>query len=282
MLAPAKLNLHLHVTGKRADGYHLVESLVAFTEYGDEISVEPASSLSLEINGPFADGLRTENNLVMKAAKALQAHAPGRGARMTLTKNLPVGAGLGGGSSDAAAALKTLAKHWGITLSAAQIETITQSLGSDVPVCYAATPAWVSGIGENIIPVKINVPLWAILCNPRMGLLTADVYQRFSGTFAKPGQPPASIDSLYDLQHYLAPAKNMLEPAAFASVPVLQDMLSVIATTPSCLLARMSGSGATCFGLYASRPQAEQAVGLLQQRYPGYWLVATKLQTPLP
>lgn len=262
---PAKLNLCLHVTGKRADGFHLLQSLAVFASLGDVLDIETADTLSLTLAGPFAQALSEGGNLVLKAAQALQA---GKGARMVLHKNIPVGAGLGGGSSDAAAALLGLAGLW--QLSGKNLQQLAQSLGSDVPVCLRAPhPAWMEGVGERVTPVSLP-SLHMVLVNPGRPLLTADVFRRFSGSFSAPVALP-DIASLPALKTFLFSTRNDLEAPAIALQPEIDDVLAALRGT-GCWLARMSGSGATCFGLYDAKEEARNAEQRLKTGHPSWWV----------
>ncbi len=277
---PAKLNLTLHITGRRPDGYHLLESLVAFTEYGDALEISPADTLSLTITGPFAAALQQnpDDNLVMRAARLLQPYAGGQGARLTLHKQIPVGAGLGGGSGDAATTLKGLIAHWKLSIEHRRVMEMALSLGSDVPVCYGAHTAWVCGIGEKITSCDTLATVWVLLVNPGVPLPTADVYRRFSEAFAASVPAPATLNSFDGLVAEISGKRNMLEPAAIQLLPVISGMLSHIRATPGCRIARMSGSGATCFGLYEHEDQARRAEAVIKQHYPQGWAVTTKLK----
>jgi len=308
--APAKLNLFLHVTGRRSDGYHLLESLVAFTEFGDMLTIEPAETLTLDMTGLGAASLQqnSQDNLVMKAAHLLQAYSGHRaGAHITLQKHIPVGAGLGGGSADAAAVLSGLKTLWRIDIDDAGMAELALQLGSDVPVCLASKTAWVSGIGEQIIlipspiggrlgggrnkvkPSQVsphpNPPpngegilnLWAVLVNPGMKLLTKDVFRHFSGEFSSPSLAPDVIASRDALLSILKPKHNALEPPAMKLMPVIGEVLAAIRATPGCGLSRMSGSGATCFGLYDNELAAQQAAREIQRLHPAWWRMVTKI-----
>jgi len=257
--APAKINLYLHITGKRSDGYHLLDSLVAFTEYGDVLEITSSERLELTVTGPFAASL-SEDNLVMRAARLLQEYTGcKKGAQITLHKNIPIGAGLGGGSSDAAAALLGLQKLWGVTLASDKLQELALKLGSDVPVCLLRKTSRVGGIGDEVTPVAMEWDKhWLVLVNPNVPLLTADVYRRFSGPFSLPSAPP----------------HNDLEAPAIVLLPVVADVLSAIHRS-GCELARMSGSGATCFGLYESEEAAQIAAQNLQQQHPDWWIQST-------
>ena len=275
VLAPAKLNLFLHIVGKRQDGYHLLESLVVFTEFGDRLEVFPAHMLSLEITGQFANDLQEsiETNHVLKAARLLQPYAGGQGARIMLHKSIPTGAGLGGGSSDAAAAIRVLCELWNILPAKKILQDIALNIGSDVPVCLEGTSAIMSGIGEVVSPVNLKEYPYVLLINPRKPLLTASVYKQFSGAFAGAG---FSIrGSLFDS---LGGTYNMLESPATALMPVLKDILSAVKSTKGCRLARMSGSGATCFGLYDTQEEAQAAKAALASQYQDAWYMITRIK----
>lgn len=272
--APAKVNLYLHITGQRADGYHLLDSVAAFTAFGDTLRFTLSETLSLTIEGEYGEGLVADDNLVLRAARALQSHTGCTlGASIALIKRIPVGAGLGGGSSDAAAALIGLNCLWDLRLSRAQLAALALPLGSDIPVCLAREPARMQGIGDEVLPVLLNPDVVAsgvVLVNPRMSLLTASVYKAFAGALVSPVALPASID-----MSFIAAQHNALEAPAKALLPVVGEMIATLAQTPDCRLARMSGSGATCFALYATSAQAQTAAQGLAQRYPHWWVQVT-------
>ena len=270
--APAKINLFLHVTGKRADGYHLLDSLVAFTEFGDHIEVEAAEELSLHVTGAL--DVPREQNLVWKAAKALQATLPqARGARITLHKHIPVGAGLGGGSADTAAALRALGALWKAEVPPA----LALSLGSDVPVCMESVPAFMRGVGEKLTPVSLRAGFAVLLVNPNIPLATADVFRAFAGA-AKQEIPFRQEIAETELLDMMRDTSNMLQAAAIVCLPVVGDVLEALGVTKDCLVARMSGSGATCFGLYATHAQAMAAHNALRAQYPHWWYQVTSLR----
>lgn len=276
VVAPAKLNLFLHITGKRADGYHLLESLVAFTNYGDVLDIEPSDNLILSITGEFADSLSAdENNLVMRAAKLLRERENvNAGAHITLHKNLPIGSGFGGGSSDAAATLNALAQFWDISFDA----SIAMELGSDVLVCIASRPAYMRGVGEQLMPVRLKAPLHVVLLHPRTPLLTADVYRHFSGDFTAPMNLPAIIENNAQLLALLHSTHNALDSAAIAAMPSIAAMLAALDNTEHCLLSRMSGSGAGCFAFYETAGHAAKAAEYLKRTHIEWWCVATHLE----
>jgi 4-diphosphocytidyl-2-C-methyl-D-erythritol kinase len=279
--APAKLNLYLHVAGRRADGYHLLDSLVAFSDVGDRLSVAPAPRLSLEITGPFARELAQDDlqkNLVWRAAEAL-ASKLGRApdVALTLEKNLPVASGIGGGSSDAAAALKALAAHWQSTIDEQALCAIAATLGADVPVCVVARASFFGGIGDEIAPSPQLPPAPLLLVNPGIALPTASVFRARQGAFspaARFGTAPASVAELAAL---LKERHNDLTDAAIGIVPAIGDVLARLAAQPGSLLARMSGSGATCFALLETTAAAEAAAASLKLEQPGWWIAAGQL-----
>lgn len=273
--APAKINLYLHVLGRRPDGYHRLDSLVAFADAGDELRAEPATSLSLAIEGRFAAALAGEaDNLVLKAARLL---GTGRGARLTLIKTLPVAAGLGGGSADAAAALRALCRLWSLDIEMAALRELAFGLGADVPVCLVGRPMFVGGAGEDLIPAPRLPPAGLVLVNPGVPLATRDVFAAREGAYSSPARFSEAPPDVAALAALLAERRNDLEPPAIALVPVVADVLSALRASPGCRLARMSGSGATCFGLYDDRAAAAAAGTWLARRQAGWWIKSAEL-----
>jgi 4-diphosphocytidyl-2-C-methyl-D-erythritol kinase len=286
-IAPAKVNLSLRVTGRRADGYHELDGLIAFAGVGDVITVrraEGADGPSLELAGPFATTLAGEgDNLVLRAARTL-AEAARRTAdvHVVLDKQLPVAAGLGGGSADAAAALSALAELWGLRLSAHRLHDLALSLGADVPICLYGKAAFVSGIGETIGPAPHLPPAWLVLANPGVGLTTAEVFgaraREAAAGFSPPAHrwdaPPRDAGAL---ARHLAKDGNDLEAPARRLRPEIDRVLATLEHRTGCLLARMSGSGATCFGLFAEAGSAEAAAAQIGAEHPGWWVRAARL-----
>ncbi|MCW8842853.1 MAG: 4-(cytidine 5'-diphospho)-2-C-methyl-D-erythritol kinase [Rhodobacteraceae bacterium] len=264
--APAKVNLTLHVTGQRTDGYHLLDSLVAFADIGDRITATQAAKPSLSVTGPLAAGVPTgPENLVRRAATALQSTAA-----LTLEKHLPAAAGIGGGSSDAAATLRALSALTGTALPA----DLGLSLGADVPVCTLARAATMRGIGEDIAPVDGLPPLPAVLVNPRVAVPTPAVFRALSSkTNPAMGTIPQGTD-FNTFCDWLATQRNDLEPPARALTPKIDATLAALSDAR---LARMSGSGATCFGLYPTRETAETAAARIRAAHPDWWVAATAL-----
>jgi len=268
--APAKVNLYLHVVGRRADLYHLLDSLVVFADVGDRVSVSPAEDLSLTVAGPFARGLAAEaDNLVLRAARGLAdlTGVPARGA-LVLEKNLPVASGIGGGSADAAATLRLLCRFWGV---APGLDGLARSLGADVPVCLSGRPALMGGIGEILHDAPSLPAAGLVLVNPGVAVSTPAVFRTRAAVFSKAADCPR--DGWADaasLAAFLRGARNDLETPARLLAPAVGDVLAVLAETPGCLLARMSGSGATCFGLFASSEAARDAADAIVR--PGWWV----------
>jgi 4-diphosphocytidyl-2-C-methyl-D-erythritol kinase len=279
--APAKVNLYLHVIGRRADGYHLIDSLVAFADIGDRVTARPSKSLSLEITGPEAASLdaRGEDNLVLRAARALAEHTgivPG--AALCLEKNLPTAAGLGGGSSDAAAALRTLRSLWRLPLNETVIAALGSRIGADIPACLYARAAWVGGVGERIDPAPRFPEAGILLANPRRPLPTAAVFAARSGLFDGAAERFSPMPkSAVELAGALAARHNGLTPAALALVPAIGDVLAALTRLPGALLARMSGSGASCFALFADRAAADRAGKALAAAEPDWWSASGSL-----
>jgi 4-diphosphocytidyl-2-C-methyl-D-erythritol kinase len=272
----AKLNLYLHVTRIRDDGYHELDSLFVFTDIGDRLSAEPADALALAVDGPFAGEVPTgDDNLVLRAARALSDTAgPGpKGALIRLTKNLPVASGIGGGSADAAATLRVLNRFWGLGLPSAALERIGEGLGADIPACVRSMPTQVSGIGEILADAAALPPCWVVLVNPGVAVATPAVFRRFDAdvtAFRAPAPLPAA-GSASALADALRKRHNDLQPPAIALAPVILEVLAALETQESCLMARMSGSGATCFGLFPDSSSAARAAGILAARNALWW-----------
>ena len=276
--APAKINLFLHVGQKRGDGCHELESLVAFAACGDEVRLDADEGISLSVDGPFAAQLASgHDNLVLGAAKRLAERSGAQcGVRIGLRKILPVAAGLGGGSADAAAVLRGLVHLWNIEPSRDALPEIAASLGADVPVCLGCRTAWMEGRGERVHPLPQLPKAGVLLVNPGVPISTAQVFaslQTRRGLGMRcPEAPFADIDALVG---FLRDTTNDLESPALRIAPAIGEVLREIANLPDSLLARMSGSGATCFGLFASAPSARTAALLLRSRHPEWWIAET-------
>jgi 4-diphosphocytidyl-2-C-methyl-D-erythritol kinase len=283
--ASAKINLYLHVVGKRADGYHRLESLVAFARHGDVVTVAPAAKFSLEIEGPFAAKLAAdEDNLVLRAARGLaKLLGTRKAAAITLTKNLPVASGIGGGSADAAATIRALQWLWNKRdLDWKPLAELALSLGADVPVCLYDRTSYVSGIGEKLRHGGALPSADLLLVNPGVATPTPQVFTARTGGFSPSDPwetPPATTKmTTRQLVALLKKRRNDLTEPAIKVAPVIQEVLQAIDKTRGCLLARLSGSGATCFGIYADAASAEAAKAAIRKVHPNWWAMATKIK----
>ncbi|MFN3626409.1 4-(cytidine 5'-diphospho)-2-C-methyl-D-erythritol kinase [Parvibaculum sp.] len=275
----AKINLSLRISGRRPDGYHELRSLAVFAAIGDRIEVHPSAQLTLDLEGRFASSLAGEaDNLVLRAARGLRDLCGiGEGARILLEKNLPVASGIGGGSADAAAALRALMRLWRVKPDEAGLMRLAASLGADVPVCLGTAPALMSGIGEKIRRLPRLPEIWLLLANPGVALSTADVFRALAAPPLAAAPAAAHLPdfaTLDDLVEWLQGEPNDLERPARALLPLIGEVIGAIAATPGCRLARMSGSGATCFGIYASASEAQSAAAALSAAHPGWWIAA--------
>jgi 4-diphosphocytidyl-2-C-methyl-D-erythritol kinase len=285
VFAPAKVNLYLHVLGRRADGYHRLDSLIAFADIGDRITARRADRLTLTVGGPEAAAIAElgEDNLVMRAARRLAARAGiGAGAALHLDKLLPAAAGIGGGSTDAAAALRALAMLWEVPLGEPQLAELALQLGADVPACLAGRPVWVGGIGEEIAPAGTLPESGIVLANPRRPLPTAAVFHRYRAPYRASGRFDGMPPDAAGLAAILAARHNDLTEAARQLVPEIGAVLDRLGGLPGALLARMSGSGATCFALFADRTAALAAGQTLAQAEPLWWSAAGALMAAAP
>lgn len=269
--APAKVNLFLHVLGRRDDGYHLLDSLVAFAACGDRLDAFDADALSLSITGPFAAGLANEpDNLVLRAAQLLASSAGiAPKARLILHKNLPIASGIGGGSADAAAALRLLSQLWNLQPDLSLLHRIAERLGADVPVCLASRTARMAGIGEQLEAAPPLPACGLVLVNPGLPVSTQAVFRSRDPGFSSPAKLAAFWPDAHALAADLALTNNDLQAAAIRLCPTIEQVLAKIASEPDCLLARMSGSGATCFGLFPDARSAERAAEAIGRN--GWW-----------
>ena len=284
--ARAKVNLTLHVRGRRTDGYHDLESLVVFADCADGLTLAPSSALGLQVSGPRAaecGGL--DDNLVLRAARALSERVPGMtSGTFELDKHLPAAAGIGGGSADAAAALRLLARANGLSSDDPQVAEAGRATGADVPVCLRSSACVMRGIGEKLAAVKMP-PLPAVLINPGVPVATKDVFTalglKAGDTFGGDQRAAAitwpQVTSASDWLGAIAAGRNDLEPPALRVQPVIGDVLATLRASDGCQLARMSGSGATCFGLFSDSIAAENAERAIRAMQPHWWVVATTL-----
>ena len=267
----AKVNLYLHVVGRRADGYHLLDSLAVFPAVGDVLTAQPGDGFSLSLSGPFGGALAGEtDNLVLRAARALAAEAGvTTGARLVLDKHLPIASGIGGGSADAAAALRVLQRLWGVAVPETALMRIAARLGADVPVCLQASPARMQGVGEVLTAAPAMPACFMVLVNPGVAVATPAVFKARSGAFSPEAVLPAGFADVDDLAGFLAETRNDLEPPAVALAPVIGAVLTGLRAAAGCRLARMSGSGATCFALFETGAAARSAAAEMAGR--GWW-----------
>ncbi|MFQ6551288.1 4-(cytidine 5'-diphospho)-2-C-methyl-D-erythritol kinase [Aestuariibius insulae] len=273
VFAPAKINLALHVTGQREDGYHLLDSLVAFAGIGDLLTVDLSGPSGLEVTGPRAEGVPTDaRNLILQTLTAIW---PGVEARITLDKHLPAMAGIGGGSADAAALYRAMAALTDAPPKPSQADLAKLlGIGADIPACIASAPTRMRGIGEDLTPLQDIPPLPILLVNPGVTIPTPAV---FAALETKQNPPLDSLPTGELLLDWLKTQCNDLEAPAILRQPIIEQTLTEIFETQGCQLARMSGSGATCFGLYASEGEAQAAANTLSETHPDWWIAPTRL-----
>ncbi len=289
IFAPAKINLYLHITGRLDNGYHLLDSLVAFADIGDEIGIEPAPEFKFVIDGPFAgvfgpkdrDHSPDSSNLVVQAAWALSRAAQKiPNVRIRLTKNLPIASGLGGGSSNAAATIWGLLEWWKIPRQTHYLQGLMARLGADIPVCLNCTPTRVRGIGDILDPAPALPEIPVVLVHPGRPCMTAEVFSRFTGNFREPMALPAGLEKQDALVEFLNRQSNdLLGPAADAA-PEIANVLHTLKGQDGAALARMTGSGATCFGLFRNEAAATKAARSIATDNPDWWVKSGWLNRP--
>ncbi len=291
--APAKINFFLHVTGQRDDGYHLLDSLIAFTALNDIITIRPATGFSLTLDGPFCAGLDDgEDNLVLRAARALASlRGADGGALITLTKNLPVSAGMGGGSADAAATLRLLDRMWGTagpqseSYLDGELMALALKLGADVPVCLFGRTARVGGIGEEIAPTPPLPAYGLVVVNSGVAVPTDKIFAALEDGQSRPAdldENASSVDVDDGFLRAIVSRRNNLTPAAERFAPEITAVLEALGDSDDCLLARMTGSGATCFGIFADASPAGAAAYNLAESHPDWWVRHTTFIDRLP
>ncbi|WP_085907332.1 4-(cytidine 5'-diphospho)-2-C-methyl-D-erythritol kinase [Kiloniella majae] len=298
--APAKINLSLQVTGQRDDGYHLLKSLVVFANAGDRVFIEPSSDFSLEVTGPFGDFLpgclpgisddegnnhkasNPEDNLVIKAGRRVQKLlGVDKGASITLEKNLPVSSGIGGGSADAAAVIRGLLGLWDIDpkMLGDSLNNLALEVGADVPVCLRGKCSWMEGVGEILKPGPQLPGFFCVLVNPGCPVSTPQIFKELNGQFSQAVIEPEEVCSLPDLLHYLNAAGNDLANPAKLLEPLIADSLKALEDQQDCLFAGMSGSGATCYGLYKDIVAAKMAAAAIKQNNKNWWVQPAELNS---
>lgn len=289
IFAPAKLNLYLHITGRLDNGYHLVDSLIGFVDIGDQIKIEPATDFELQIEGPFActfnakekDSSPHSANIVAQAAWLFAQYAKKvPNIKVTLTKNLPLAAGIGGGSTDAGALIWGLMEIWGIPPSTHYLPELLKTLGADVPVCLHCEPARVRGIGDIIEPAPAMPEIPIVLINPGKPCPTGNVFRLYDKKFRNEVTLPKSFDSLTALVGFLYEQGNELEDSAKETVPEIANVLHALSVQSGCMLARLTGAGATCFGLFETQETAQAATRTIREENPDWWVETGFLNRP--
>ncbi len=285
VFAPAKINLFMHITGKLSNGYHILDSLVAFADIGDHITIEAAPSFSFNIKGTFAKELQNNDNnsenLVVKSANSLaQISGNDPNVKITLDKNLPISSGIGGGSSNAAATIWGLQEFWGLAHDANYVLPLMVKLGADVPVCQYCRPAIMRGIGDILLPPPIMPEIPILLINPMISCSTQDIFLRYDGEFKDEIKLPKQFSSALDLVKTLNDLDNDLFKPAISLVPEIDNVINALKAQESCLLSRMSGSGASCFALFETIESAELAAKIIGEENPDWWVKTGWLNRP--
>jgi 4-diphosphocytidyl-2-C-methyl-D-erythritol kinase len=289
VFAPAKINLYLHITGRLDNGYHLLDSLVAFADIGDEISIVSAHGFEFSIEGPYANAFGPKDrdcspdssNLVVQAVWMLaRAAQKVPNVRIRLTKNLPLASGIGGGSSDAAAVIWGLLEWWKIPKQAPYVQGLMMRLGADVPVCLNCRPARVRGIGDVLDPAPGLAEIPVVLVNPGRPCVTSEAFSRFAGKFREPVAFPPGLEKTEALVSFLRQQDNDLLKPALEMVPEIGNILSALDAEEGCVFTRMSGSGATCFGLFENEVLAMKAAQDLARNNPDWWVKKGWLNRP--
>ncbi len=278
--APAKINLFLHVTARRPDGYHALQSLVVFSDFGDRLELEPARAFELVRTGPYATALpdSPDEDLTARAIAGLAQLCQRRpDFKITLDKHIPVAAGLGGGSADAAAAIRLACREWGVDPADPRVHKLAAHLGADVLMCLLSQPAWIAGVGEQVTPVSDCATLDLLLVNPRVPLSTAQVFGAYAPVdAARDNLAHVDLGTPAPLLAFLEQQHNDLAVPAQDLCPVISDVLDGLAQSGGCRLARMSGSGPTCFAIFEDEDSCKRAAGELSTRHPGWWVQATR------
>jgi 4-diphosphocytidyl-2-C-methyl-D-erythritol kinase len=288
ILAPAKINLYLHITNRLSNGYHTLDSLICFTDIGDTITITECNGFEFEINGPFAsrfsdedrDTNITSKNLVVRAMWAmakLEKKSPHF--KITLTKNLPLASGIGGGSSDAAATIWGLQQWWNTPRDAHYLPSLLHSLGADVPVCMTAQCARITGIGDIITPKIMAEDIPVVLVNPLKVCPTPDIFALHNGAYKQELIWPQTFENDWTFLEFLKAQSNDLTPLALRIVPEIGNITNALNAQKGCTLARMSGSGATCFGLFDTQENAQRAKQSIHDENPDWWVQSGLLNT---
>ncbi len=284
MLAPAKINLDLLITGRRDDGYHLLDSIVVFADYGDQLTAEISDQLSLDISGPFGENLTADqDNLILKAAKLIGEKANiSPNVKFHLVKNLPISSGIGGGSADGAAALKLIIDLYELKISASELNEIALKLGADVPVCLFGKPVQMTGIGDKLNILKFTKEIDLLLVNPGVSVSTNQIFSKYNSLNNDFDQPRKFSDhdiNLPFLVETLKQSKNALQAFAIENEKIINDVLMALSETEGAKITRMSGSGATCFALYEDFETCQLAAEGISRRNPKWWVKQVKVGT---
>ncbi|MBN8530549.1 MAG: 4-(cytidine 5'-diphospho)-2-C-methyl-D-erythritol kinase [Alphaproteobacteria bacterium] len=284
-VALAKINLCLHVTGRRPDGYHLLETMVIFADVGERLEAEaaPDEQDHLLINGSFANAIGSSRSNAALGALRLLREMTGAEERLAvrLVKEIPVSGGLGGGTADAAAMLRLLKRRWNIEWPVKEWSKLAAMLGADVPMCSLSRPLWALGIGETLEILKPMPSLWLVLANPGVAVATPDVFAAYQSPLREPMNRPSGFTDTRELCHFLAKTANDLQNAAITLAPSIGETLRALEDAKGCLLARMSGSGATCFGIFESEEAAARAALELETHHPLWWVKTVRSEVSL-
>jgi len=272
LIAPAKVNLFLHVLGKNENNYHNLQSLITFTDFGDEITIIPADEFKFSFDSTMANLPHDENNLVICAAKTLaDALNKSLNCHIHLTKNIPIGAGLGGGSSDAAATIKGLLQFWNTQIDDETLAPLLLNLGADVPCCYYNAPCYIEKTGEDITPIVTLPTLYGALIYPNEHCSTQDIFEQYDANYSSKIKRPTSFENEDDLITFLLLQRNDLTQAAIKNIPSIKDIIAAIEKQNGHLLSRMSGSGSACFGIFKTKEQSLQAVQHILSENKNWW-----------
>ena len=279
LTAPAKINLFLSVIGKKGTDYHLLQSLVGFSAFGDTITITPADEFSFSFDSTSENIPTNDNNLVICAANLLSsALKKPLNLSIHLSKHIPIGAGLGGGSSDAATTIKGLLQFWQVTsMNQKNLDDILLSLGADVPACYYGQSCYFEGIGEIITPITKLPTLHTVLIYPNQHCSTQEVFQHYGSSFSAPIELPTTFSTHSDVIDFLKAKNNDLTHAAITNIPEIKEILNALAQENTCLINRMSGSGSACFGLFATKQQANDSAHKIKNQHPEWWVQPTQI-----
>lgn len=279
LTAPAKINLFLHVVGKRGDGFHLLQSLTSFANFGDEITISPSNEFKFSFDSTTENFPTDESNLIVCTANLLGSTLnKNLNCHIHLKKNIPIGAGLGGGSSDAAATIRGLFEFWNTTLPQNELDNILLDLGADVPACYHGKACYFEGIGEIITPAQSLPPLHALLIYPNKHCATKDIFKKYNSDFSKEIVLPQHFENKKNVTEFLSKQKNDLTEAAIQNIPDIKNILDALDKQQDCQLSRMSGSGSACFGIFDTKEQVQKTANTIKKENPDWWIQPVMIQ----